>query len=103
MLAILGLTSSQTAAAEAVQVTLEGIGTRTCSYWLSKDASRSEGTVWIYGFWSGLNYVAAASQQPQSIITGTALIDAVEKVCGRDASVLLATAAWTAYVERSAR
>src|ERR1700716_2712868 len=31
-------------------------------------------------FWSGLNYVAAASQQPQSKATGSAAIVAVETI-----------------------
>src|SRR5256885_2237986 len=51
-----------TAAAEAVEssdklsVNLAGAGSRTCAYWLSSPSHKAEGTVWIYGFWSGLNY-----------------------------------------------
>ena len=97
------LMSAQSAAAEDVRINLSGIGGRTCAYWLSNNDRKLEGTVWIYGFWSGLNYVAAASQQPQSSITGSDLITAVETGCSRNPSALLATAAWLSYVERSAK
>jgi hypothetical protein len=44
-------------------VKLAGFGSKTCSDWLSSASHKLEGAVWIYGFWSGLNYVAAASEQ----------------------------------------
>ena len=44
-----------------VSVDMIGIGSMSCAHWRSTQAHRLEGTVWIYGFWTGLNYVAAAS------------------------------------------
>jgi hypothetical protein len=85
--------------AGTASVNLSGVGARTCAYWLSGQAQKSEGTVWIYGFWSGLNYVAVASDQGQSKATSAAMITAVEKLCRRDPSRLLAAAAWSAYID----
>jgi hypothetical protein len=93
-----------TAAADAsgsmdkLSVNLAGAGSRTCAYWLSSQHHKAEGTVWIYGFWSGLNYVAAASEQEQSKTTGPAMITVVEEACRRDPARVLASAAWSAYV-----
>jgi hypothetical protein len=82
-----------------LSVNLTGVGARTCAYWLSDQGHKSEGSVWIYGFWSGLNYVAVASDQDQSKTTGAAMIAAVEKACGLDPSRVLAAAAWSAYID----
>jgi hypothetical protein len=84
---------------DKLSVNLAGVGTKTCAYWLSSQEHKSEGLVWIYGFWSGLNYVAAASQQDQSKATSNALIAAVETVCKREPSRILAAAAWSAYID----
>lgn len=85
-------------AADRLSVDLAGFGTRTCAYWLSAPAHKSEGTVWIYGFWSGLNYVAAASGQDQSKASSSAMIDAVERLCRREPSRVLGSAAWSTYL-----
>ena len=85
--------------AEEVSVNLTGIGSRTCSYWLSSRDHKLEGTVWIYGFWSGLNYVAAASQQEQPKTGGPAMIAAVEAACRDKPSQILGAAAWSAYID----
>jgi hypothetical protein len=45
-----------------------GIGRISCAHWQSTHAHRLEGTIWVYGFWTGLNYVAAASDQTQAKI-----------------------------------
>ena len=89
------------AAAEEASINLSGIGSRKCSYWLSSPDHRLEGTVWIYGFWSGLNYVAASSQQEQPKTTGAAVVAAVEAACRGNPSQILASAAWAAYVDGS--
>jgi hypothetical protein len=91
--------TASAAHAEEVSVNLAGIGSRTCSYWLSSRDHKLEGTVWIYGFWSGLNYVAAASQQEQPKTNGPAMIAAVEAVCRDKPSEILAAAAWSAYID----
>ncbi len=42
-----------------VSVDMMGIGGMSCAHWRSTQEHLLEGTVWIYGFWTGLNYVAA--------------------------------------------
>ena len=49
-----------------VSVGMTAIGGMSCAHWRATKEHLSEGTVWIYGFWTGLNYVAAASDQAQS-------------------------------------
>ena len=49
-----------------VSVDMVGIGGMSCAHWQSTREHRLEGTIWIYGFWTGLNYVAAASDQTQA-------------------------------------
>jgi hypothetical protein len=98
LLVLLSSTAVPAAGAE-VAVNLTGIGSKTCAYWLSGQSHQSEGVVWIYGFWSGLNYVAAASEQDQSKTTGTAIVAAVDRLCRREPSRVLAAAAWSAYVD----
>ena len=93
------LSTTIPAAGADVAVNLTGIGSKPCAYWLSGQNHQSEGAVWIYGFWSGLNYVAVASEQDQSKTTGTAMIAAVDRLCRRDPSRVLAAAAWSAYVD----
>jgi hypothetical protein len=82
-----------------VSVDMIGIGRMSCTHWRSAQAHRSEGTIWIYGFWTGLNYVAAASDQTQPKIDVAAIAAQVEKTCARQMSQTLASAAWTAYLE----
>jgi hypothetical protein len=96
------LSSAAADAAEStdkLSVDIAGVGSKTCGYWLSGQDHKLEGTVWIYGFWSGLNYVAAASQQDQSKATSAAMLAAVEKLCRREPSRVLASAAWSAYID----
>jgi hypothetical protein len=95
----LGLLSSHAVAGETkVAVQLDGIGAKTCAHWRSTAASRAEGTVWIFGFWTGLNYVAAASEQTQASSDEKAVIAEVARVCAADPSQVLASAAWAAYL-----
>lgn len=95
----LSLVSSHAMAGETkVTVQLNGIGATTCAHWRSTAASRAEGTVWIFGFWSGLNYVAAASEQAQPKTDEKAVIAEVVRICASDPSQVLASAAWAAYL-----
>ena len=82
-----------------VSVDMIGIGRMSCADWRSTPAHRLEGTIWIYGFWTGLNYVAAASDQTQTKIDVAAIVAQVEKACAQHTSQTLASAAWTAYLE----
>jgi hypothetical protein len=82
-----------------ISVDMVGIGGMSCAHWRSTQEHRREGTIWIYGFWTGLNYVAAASDQIQAKIDVAAIANEVEKTCAHQMSQALASAAWTAYLE----
>ena len=82
-----------------VSVDMIGIGRMSCADWRSTQANRLEGTVWIYGFWTGLNYVAAASDQAQAKTDEAAIAARVEKTCAEQTMQPLASAIWTAYLE----
>ena len=81
-----------------ISVDMIGIGGMSCAHWRSTQEHRREGTIWIYGFWTGLNYVAAASDQTQAKIDVAAIENEVEKTCAQQTSQTLASAAWTAYL-----
>jgi hypothetical protein len=102
LLLVAGLLSSIAKAEEVkVAVHLSGIGASTCAHWRSSAATRAEGTVWILGFWSGLNYVAAASEQAQPNSTEKEVLAEVMRVCMTNPSQVLASAAWAAYLDVS--
>jgi hypothetical protein len=81
-----------------VAVQMKGIGSLTCAHWRSTSATRTEGTIWLLGFWTGLNYVAAASEQAQPDVNETEMIARVEKICAQRPSQVLASAVWRAYL-----
>lgn len=81
-----------------VSVEMIGIGGLSCAHWRSTQEHVLEGTVWIYGFWTGLNYVAAASDQTQAKIDMAAIVTEVEKTCARQTFKTLASAVWTTYL-----
>jgi hypothetical protein len=82
----------------SVSVDMLGIGGLSCAHWRSTQAHRLEGTVWIYGFWTGLNYVAAASDQTQAKVDMGAIVAEVEKTCARQTLDTLASAVWATYL-----
>jgi hypothetical protein len=82
-----------------VSVNLMGIGAMSCAHWRSTPALRLEGTIWIYGFWTGLNYVAAASEQAETNVDTAAAMAEVKKICAQRPSQVLASAVWTAYLD----
>jgi hypothetical protein len=81
-----------------VSVEMIGIGSLSCAHWRSTEQHRLEGTVWIHGFWTGLNYVAAASGQTQPKISMSSIMAEVEKACARKTSQTLASAVWATYL-----
>ncbi|OCK55187.1 hypothetical protein LMTR3_10100 [Bradyrhizobium sp. LMTR 3] len=81
-----------------VSVDMIGVGSMSCAHWRSTEEHLLEGTVWIHGFWTGLNYVAAASGQTQPRINVSSIVAEVEKACARKTSQTLASAAWTTYL-----
>jgi len=86
-----------------VSVGMTGIGGMSCAHWRSTKEHLSEGTVWIYGFWTGLNYAAAASDQAQSGTDTAAIVAEVKKTCAQLPSQALASAVWTTYLEFNKR
>lgn len=82
-----------------VSVDMMGIGATSCAHWQSTQGHRLEGTIWIYGFWTGLNYVASASEQAVTKVDTAAVVVAVEKRCAQRPSQVLASAVWTAYLD----
>ena len=99
-----GLLASVAHAEESkVAVQLSGIGALTCAHWRSTAATRAEGTVWILGFWSGLNYVAAASEQRQPKSSEKQVIAEVARICATDPSQILASVTWAVYVDFSGK
>jgi hypothetical protein len=72
-----------------VSVDMIGVGGMSCAHWRSTKEHRLEGTVWIYGFWTGLNYVAAASNQSPAKINMSAIVVEVEKTCAQQTSQTL--------------
>jgi hypothetical protein len=81
-----------------VSVGMMGIGGMSCAHWRSTQEHLLEGTVWIYGFWTGLNYVAAAGDQTQAKTDVAAIVAEVEKTCVQQTSQTLASAVWTTYL-----
>lgn len=81
-----------------VSVGMTGIGSMSCAHWRSTKDHLSEGIVWIYGFWTGLNYAAAASEQAQSGTDTAAIVAEVKKTCAQLPSQPLASAVWTTYL-----
>jgi hypothetical protein len=82
-----------------VPVDMIGIGRMSCAHWRFTQAHRLEGTIWVYGFWTELNYVAAASDQTRAKIDLAAIMAQVETTCAQQTSQPLASAAWTTYLE----
>jgi hypothetical protein len=84
-------------------VWLSGIGSMSCAHWRSTAASRNEGMVWVLGFWTALNYVAAVEGVSQSKIDSETILAEVSKTCGKGLSKTLATAAWETFVALTKR
>jgi hypothetical protein len=86
-----------------ISVDMIGSGAMSCAHWLSTKEHLLEGTVWIYGFWTGLNYVAAASGQAETKVDAAAVVVEVKKTCAQRPSQVLANAVWTAYLDVNKR
>src|ERR1700689_1029831 len=82
-----------------VSVGMMGIGSMSCAHWRATKEHLAEGTVWISGFWTGLNYVAAASEQTQSGTDTAEIVAEVKKRCAEAPSQALASAVWNTYLE----
>lgn len=91
--------TSATSAISADQVMIAGIGSKSCTHWKSTPGLKAEGEKWALGFWSGLNYVAAATkQQNQLIIDPQRMLDEIEKMCAERPSQSLADTVWITFL-----
>ncbi|MET4279484.1 MULTISPECIES: hypothetical protein [unclassified Bradyrhizobium] len=86
-----------------VHVNIAGLGTERCDVMETGRASKDDVMKWVEGFWSGLNYVAAASGQKQSIVDTDLMLAELEKACRPRPSQILATAAWNAFLALNQR
>jgi hypothetical protein len=77
-----------------VSVDMIGTGGMSCAHWRSTQEHLLEAN----GFWTGLNYVAAASDQTQAKIEVAVIVAEVEKTCAQQTSKTLASAAWITYL-----
>lgn len=93
--------ASTDAASSRVRVQIMGVGAEPCDVLGHGDKQRV--LYWLDGFWSGLNYVAAASGQKQSSADADAVLKEVERACRRDPSQILASAAWTAFLSLNSK
>ena len=79
----------------------------SCAKWLSTPATKAEGTVWIYGYWSGLNSMRTIYDDSGDIgkTTDAAGISGeVELFCKSVPSMKLSEAVgrvYTKFVERN--
>lgn len=86
-----------------VRVNIAGLGIEGCDVMHTGRVSKDDVMKWVEGFWSGLNYVAAASGQKQSIVDTGLMAAELEKACRRRPSQILATAAWNAFLALNER
>jgi hypothetical protein len=85
--------------APSQQIMLAGIGGKSCSHWNSTPETKSEGEKWALGFWSGLNYVAAATKsQNQLVMDPEAMLIEIEKTCAKGNGGSLADAIWITFL-----
>lgn len=85
-------------AEEHVDVWLTGIGRMSCGHWQSTRERRAEGSSWLFGFWSAMNYVAGVENLPQVKIESTAIVSEVAKACTQRPGSSLATAGWETFI-----
>jgi hypothetical protein len=88
------LASAQNA---GVKTHVSGIGTRSCAYWQSTPASINEGTAWIFGFWTGMNFGNSDNHFIGAQTDGPGIIAEVKKICNERPSNLLSFATIATY------
>jgi hypothetical protein len=93
-LTIGGAVSSATAV-ETTMVLV--IGKNSCGYWQSNNARKTEGMIWILGFWSALNWANARNHQVGRESDSYGLVAEVQKRCAAHPSSTLLDAASRTY------
>jgi hypothetical protein len=86
-------------AEDQIPVQFTGIGRMSCAYWQSSAERFSEGGVWLYGYWTALNYVAATGNFVESKIDAAGIVAVVLKTCSVRPSQGLSKAAWQTWGE----
>jgi hypothetical protein len=81
-----------------VRINVVGLGAERCDAIRSGRLNKEDVTIWVEGFWTGLNSVAAASDQQQSLADTDLMMAEVEKLCDRKPSQILAAVAWNAFL-----
>lgn len=75
--------------AEEPSLFIHGIGSVSCATWLSTPDQEREGTAWLLGFWTGMNYGTDDLTVGQETDT-LGIVAAVKDSCRSDPSELLA-------------
>ena len=76
-----------------------GIGAKSCAYWQSSAARKSEGIIWIYGFWSGWNLANNRNHMVGAHTDTYGKVAEVQKTCAAQPSMTLMNAAAATYNE----
>jgi hypothetical protein len=74
-----------------------GIGRESCASWQSTPARRTEGTIWIYGFWSGANWGNDRNHKVGERTDPYGDVAEVKKTCDAQPSMALFDAATKTY------
>jgi hypothetical protein len=74
-----------------------GLGTMTCSYWLSTPELEGEGDAWLLGFWTGMNMVNRADRTIGVQTDGDNILRMIKHDCRETPTWLLVDVATNAY------
>ena len=99
---VLGWAAFSPACAEEGALTV-GIGRESCAYWQSSPSRRSEGAVWIYGFWTAYNHANEQNRMVGRHTDALGKVAEVKKTCDARPSMLLVDATAHTYWEMAKR
>jgi hypothetical protein len=86
------------ASAQYATTQMFGIGIKSCAYWQSSPSTISEGRVWIYGYWSGLNTFNNQNHIVGENTDSAGIVGEVTKICNDRPSMALSSAVLSAFV-----
>src|ERR1700743_2961151 len=83
--------------------TILGVGRLSCATWKADYAS--QGTSWILGYWTGMNFMNAAHHEVGGSVGSVGILDAVTRYCAAKPSTVMIQAINTVYrdFEKSGR
>ncbi|HWA19959.1 MAG TPA: hypothetical protein VG757_13275 [Devosia sp.] len=79
------------------QVMVLGIGRMSCASWLATPSSENEGTIWLFGYWTGVN--AAIGDKVGWTTDALGVVGAIKKRCEDDPADFLANVAGKVFYE----